>query len=385
MRVLHIVWSLDRSQGGVPAAVKGLCNHLVECCDVDIVTATQSGENYALDSRIRLLRKKCRVVPGLRVSFVPGFTRALKQWLAQHPPDLMHVHGLWMPQLHVAFQQAAKQNIPCVLSPHGMLKQWALHHHAWKKNIALRLYQQWDLKQAKCLHATAQPEADQFRHFGIRQPIALVPLGLDLPSPVFSSTKPLIAKDGRNILFLSRLHPSKGVFDLVGAWARVRQPGWRVVVAGPDEDGNLAEVKRRIGVQGMEQDFVFTGPVFGKEKENVYAQADLFVLPSYSENFGLVVLEAMAHGVSVITTRATPWRELETCQCGWWIDVGVDALTETLRSAIHCSDAQRQGMGQRGRELVQTKYQWPVVARQMTNIYTWILQGGLPPDCVQHA
>lgn len=383
MRILHIVASLEHSYAGVSTAASGLCNHLVESCDVDIATATEGGACYEMDPRIGLLTKKRWSLPGLRVSMVPGFKHSLEQWIRQRPPDILHIHGMWLAEPHMGFTLAAKMNIPCVLSPHGMLDTWALAHRVWKKRMALRLYQQQDLLQARCLHATAPLEAEQFRLFGIQQPIAVVPLGLDLPpAAAFAAPRPS-PKNVRTLLFLSRVHKKKGLLDLVDVWALVRPPGWRVLIAGPDDDGHLAEVKQRVQARGVGQDFAFAGPVYGEDKEKAYAQADLFVLPSYSENFGFVVPEALAHGIPVITTRATPWSDLETHRCGWWIDVGVDALTATLRTALSLSDAERQTMGARGQKLVQSKYLWPVVAKQMLTTYEWILQGGIPPTCVQ--
>ena len=134
---------------------------------------------------------------------------------------------------------------------------------------------------------------------------------------------------------------------------------------------------------GVESEFSFAGPVQEARKWDFFARADLFVLPSFSENFGLVVGEALAAGVPAITTRGTPWQELVTQRCGWWVDVGVEPLAAALREAVACSDAERAEMGRRGRRLVEEKYAWPAVARQMKAFYEWVLGGGPTPGCVQ--
>jgi glycosyltransferase involved in cell wall biosynthesis len=155
-----------------------------------------------------------------------------------------------------------------------------------------------------------------------------------------------------------------------------------VVVAGGDEAGHLAEIKAEIGKQKVESDFEFVGEVGNEKKWDLYRSADLFVLPSHSENFGIVVAEALACGVPVIATQGTPWEDLVTQHCGWWPAVGSGSLAEALRAALARTDEERQAMGCRGRQLVEAKYSWPGVAAQMLSVYQWMLGGGQKPECI---
>ena len=217
----------------------------------------------------------------------------------------------------------------------------------------------------------------------------------------------------RTILFLSRIHPKKGLLDLVEAWAAVNakaesreqraesrgrwsmvnsQPRWRLVVAGGDENGHLAEVKAEIakfgarskeqGAGKFEKSFQFIGEVADKDKWDLYRSADLFVLPTHSENFGIVIAEALACGVPVITTRGTPWEDLITHRCGWWVEIGARPLAEALNEAIKLPEEERRAMGLRGRRLVQQNYTWPAAAKKMVAVYQWMLESGPKPEFV---
>jgi len=181
---------------------------------------------------------------------------------------------------------------------------------------------------------------------------------------------------------LSRIHPKKGLINLIDAWARVRPEGWRLVIAGPDEGGYQAEVAERIRTSGVGEQVSFVGAVEGEAKAALYRNADLFVLPTFSENFGVVVAEALAYGLPVLTTRGAPWADLETHNCGWWIDTGVEPLAQALREAMALSDEQRHAMGARGRDYV-LRYDWGGIAAQTAAVYRWVLGQGDKPDCVQ--
>jgi len=159
--------------------------------------------------------------------------------------------------------------------------------------------------------------------------------------------------------------------------------GWRLVIVGPDEDGHLAEVRRAVREAGLDGQIEFPGEAWGDARWQFYRDADLFVLPTFSENFGLTIAEALACGVPVITTRGTPWQELETRQCGWWIETGVEPLVAALKQAMSQPSSELHAMGERGRTLVTERYSWEPIGRQMVEVYRWLLGSGQKPECVQ--
>lgn len=178
------------------------------------------------------------------------------------------------------------------------------------------------------------------------------------------------------MLFLGRIHPVRGLLELVEAWRIARPEGWKMIIAGPDEGGHQQIVEAAIHQAGLQDDFEFTGSVYGDEKKALYRSADIFVLPTFSENFGLVVAEALACGVPVITTKGAPWQGLQTHRCGWWIDIGVEPLVAALREAMNLPPDTLREMGQRGRAYVEQNFGWPGIAQQMLSVYRWVLGVG---------
>jgi glycosyltransferase involved in cell wall biosynthesis len=184
------------------------------------------------------------------------------------------------------------------------------------------------------------------------------------------------------MLFLSRLHPKKGVLELIEAWSSVRPNRWRLVVAGPDEGSYRRTVERRLDALGVRGSVELIGEIDDASKSQLYESVDVFVLPTHSENFGIVVAEALAHGVPVITTTGAPWRELETHNAGWWIELTPTALAAAIRSATEVSDEDRRAMGLRGKALVESRYGWENAACHTVNVYRWALGGGERPGCI---
>lgn len=262
-----------------------------------------------------------------------------------------------------------------------MLESWALNHKSWKKSLALVLYQRRDLESARLFIATAESEYRSIRVLGLRQAVAVIPNGVEFPLPdslaIHRPATPI-----RTVLFLSRVHPKKGLFNLLQAWHEVNPINWRLAIVGPDEGGHSAELQKKARELGIAGAVEFVSAVDGEEKARRYAGADVFVLPTFSENFGVVVAEALAHGLPVITTSGAPWADLVTHRCGWWVDIGVEPLAEALREAISLSDEERRAMGMRGRTYVQ-RYNWDDIARQTIDVYRWILGQGPQPTCVR--
>jgi glycosyltransferase involved in cell wall biosynthesis len=419
MKIAFAISGLSMASGPTTFCVKVIEGLARADCDVDLYVAKLAGVVLRpQDERVKV------VVSGK--SFRPeGF------------PELLHVHALWNMFSHHVAVYAKKHKIPYIVSSHGMLAPWALRHKRLKKRIAWGLYQKKDLTGATMFHATAECEITWLRELGFKQPCVLAPLGSDLPDLNHAATQR--RREVKKVLFVGRIYPVKGLMNLVRAWAAVKKSSfvhdcdralmdlrtdelshWQLVIAGPDQAGHKAELvaeAKRLDLtiadvttdelmhnrtHTLSPDIVFTGPVYGADKDALYRMADLFVLPSFTENFGVVVTDALSYGVPVITTKGTPWSELlgycdhsvvasvvamesvkpGTGRAGWWIDIGVEPLAAALREAINLSDDERHAMGENGRRLVEAKYTWPAIAEQMKVAYEWILCGGEKPDCV---
>lgn len=360
MRVLHVVSSVSRSAGGPARSVQGLVAGL-NCAGVEtwLMTVRHGEEPW---------------VEGVK-HFANG--EPFESVAARVNPDIVHLHGIWSLALHHCAAICCKRNIPYVIAPRGMLEPWSLQQKWLKKRIARWLYQDRDLKCAAALHATAESEAEQFRKLGFKNPIIVSPNGVNVPK-TFSRAE----HSGRRVLFVSRMHPKKGVMELVEAWHRLTTHNSQLTtwlcelvytVSGDIEKEYEAKVKARVSELGLENQFIFTGSLNDDEKWAAYARADLFVLPTYSENFGIVVAEALWAWVPVITTKGTPWKELEDRECGKWIDLPAEgsnpsdwpALVSALERMMLMSDDERRDMGERGRKLVEEKYTWDAVVKAM--------------------
>jgi glycosyltransferase involved in cell wall biosynthesis len=235
---------------------------------------------------------------------------------------------------------------------------------------------QWRaLRRADLLHATSEVEYRQIREAGLDAPVVIIPNGVDLP--------PLrVAKPGgtpRTLLFLSRLHPIKGIDRLLHAWRTLQdeQPEWRLVLAGPGEANHVREIHElvhRLSLKRVE----LPGPLYGPRKASAFASADLFVLPSHSENFGMAVAEALAHACPVVVGRGAPWQGVEREGCGWWTSNEADALGATLSAAMALSCEEMEARGRRGRAWMERDFGWTSIGRRMARAYAWLLRNGSP-------
>lgn len=363
MKVVHIISGISRNSGGPSRSSQGLVAALNAAGVETWLLSCRPGEEAW--------------VPGVTHFRVPtesglkALGRFFEEALWEVKPDLIHLHGIWAPQIHVAAKTARKLGFPYIISPRGMLEPWSLEQKKWKKWLAMALYQRNDLKRAVALHATAATEAEQFRRLGFRQRIIELPNGVILPESL--PPQGLHADGYHRALFVSRIHKKKGLLELVEAWGRVRPQGWKMEIVGTDADGYQVVVEQAVREYDLGQDFIFSGPLMDERKWEAYRRADLFILPTYSENFGIVVPEALYAGVPVITTKGTPWQELQTHRCGWWIDIGVEPLVDALREALALSDSERAEMGVRGRDLVNTFYTWPALGQGMAEAYRTLL------------
>lgn len=307
----------------------------------------------------------------------------LPRTLDKVAPDLIDAQGLWMHQSKVCLEHFYRHRTPYLITPRGMLDPWALRYARWKKRIAVVWFQRAHLSNACCLRATATLEARHIRDLGLRQPIAVVPNGVDVPPRAPGAPGAPRPGDRHRLLFLSRLHPKKGLPLLLRAWSRLapRFPQWELVIAGPDEVGHEADMQRLARELDLPR-VSWVGPVQGEDKSRLYASADLFVLPTHAENFGLVVAEALAHGVPVVTTRNAPWDGLKEHACGWWIDLDERTLLDALSEAIAASPDERAAMGARGRAWMRRDFAWTAVAERLFEVYQWVAGGGPPPASV---
>ncbi len=378
MQVVQVVPQVAHESSGVSYVVMSLCDSLI-AQGLDIQLA--SLDAHAMVSMSDVHHTFPLVAVPRRLGWSPAMHRWLQKKAASRQIDLIHNHGLWMMPNVYTGQVAKRCGTLLMVSPHGTLSEWAMQSGSLIKRFFWPLLQRPALDGVNCFHATSESEYKDIRRMGFRQPVAIIPNGIAI-----HPLAPKMRSRFRTMLFLGRINPVKGLDQLLPAWQRVQDhfPDWRLQIVGPDSRGYLAQLQRLASELQLER-VEFSGELLGAEKRRVYREADLFVLPSYSENFGMSVAEALAEGTPAIVTKGAPWKGLTTHGAGWWIDIGVDSLEVCLREALQCSPNNLQEMGLRGRNWMEAEYSWAHVGRLMAQTYRWLAEGqdsATKPDCV---
>ncbi len=380
MRVIHVIPAIAEEASGPSYSVVRLCESLISAGeDVKLAAMDWSPDKPTPDF--------VNVFPfGMgprRLGRSPGMCRWLRSETDAGRVDVIHNHGMWQMNAVYPGRIAKTGKAKLVVSPRGAFSHWAMSHGSPIKKIFWPVIQRPAVNQAACFHATAAAEYDDIRRLGFRQPVAVIPNGIDVPELIRHSTGPL-----RTLLFLGRIHPKKGVDMLLHAWSRVmhRFPNWQLRVVGTDagyaaDGGYLAQMKTLAAKLRLERQ-EFAAPQYGEDKLFAYRDAELFVLPTHSENFGLTVAEAQAAGTPVIVTKGAPWEDLRLRGSGWWIDIGTDPLVECLEKALAAPTEELAERGKRGRDWMQREYSWDTIARRMQETYHWLIDGGTCPRWV---
>jgi glycosyltransferase involved in cell wall biosynthesis len=347
-------------------------------------------EYFEADSRSQPVPVIAGIVRGPRaIGYSPDLRRILQEEIRL--TDVMHVHGIWMYPGALAFRLSRHTGCKRVVSPHGMLEPWALKHSRLKKRLAGWLFETRNLRTADCLHALCHAEAENFRKYGLRNPIAVIPNGVDLEPPEKRDDKEEFLREhpdlrGRQLLlFLSRIHPKKGLPELLRAWAKIRAGdlNWSLLVVGSAELNHESELRKIAADLGIGQHIHFLGPAYGQEKHKTLAAADAFVLPSFSEGFSMAVLEAAAAALPVLLTKECNFPELAAAGAAIEVPSGAVGITEGLAKFLKLNETQRNLMGSKGLELIKCSYAWPTVASEMMRVYNWLANKGSQPDCIQ--
>lgn len=373
MRLVHVVPHVSEEASGPSYSVPRLCESLAALgYDVELSCLAARDE-----------------VPGVRLDvhaqwpifrrFAISHTHPLSLYHKSLDADIIHNHSLWSMVNVASGWVVPGRRAKLVSSPRGTLSAWALSRSKELK-ILLWPLQRRVLERADLIHATSEVEYEEIRARGLRSPVAIVPNGIDVPLVE-------VKREGgeqRTLLYLGRIHPIKGLDRLLLAWQALEREHstWRLVIAGPGEPSHTQKVKemaRNLGLGRVE----FPGPVYGEEKSKLYWSSDLFVLPSHSENFGMVVAEALSHGCPAVVSRRAPWQGLVDRSCGFWVDNGVGELSEALDGAMALDGETLAKMGKRGRAWMKKEFGWERVAMRMSEVYRWLMGEGERPETVR--
>ncbi len=277
--------------------------------------------------------------------------------------DVVHGHGFYVAPNWILGRGAVRHAKPLVYHAHGFFDPWILSRSSFRKKLAHLLFEDANFRHARLWRALTPKEADQIRAQGVRAPIVVAPNGLDLRP--FDIPVRFLEKPKRRLLFLGRLHPKKGLDLLLEVWAQIKpvRADWELILAGPDEGGFQSFLVRRCVDLDVADTVSFPGVVTGTAKTALIKSADVFVLPSYSEGFPVAVLEALACSVPVVATSQCNFPEMREAGAGWECPAEPAGLARALTEAFRASPDERRERGYAGRRLIETRYDWPAIAR----------------------
>lgn len=368
MFVCHFTGNIEPDAGGPAYSIPKLCETLRnQGHSVDLLTLRGSNEHLVTTQHRSFAMWK---LPE-KLGHAPDMWRWLSQSVKTSRPDILHSHNLWiLPSIYPAIA-SSRWGIPHIVSPRGTLTRYSMSTGSSFKRIYWPLVQRPALKHAAAFHATADSELADIRRLGFKQPVAVIPNGIEIPPLPLSAAG---AEPSKTILYFGRFHPEKGVANLLLAWdiASRAHPDWKLLLVGPDNVGYRSELEKLVKGRNI-RGVTFEGPKYGSDKLGVYRRGTVYVLPSPSENFGITAAEALSMEVPVIANRGAPWAGLELRRCGWWIEHGVHPLAAALDIAMRTSSGELNAMGARGRAWMSAEFSWPEIEKQMQSFYRFIL------------
>ena len=319
-----------------------------------------------------------------RLGRSPAMMRWLREAVASGKLELLHSHGMWQMTAVYPGWLANAGKVKVIASPRGAFSEFAMKQGSALKRVFWPLLQRPSLERCACFHATAEAEYLDVRNRGFRQPVAVIPNGIDIPAEA-----PVNSSRSRTLLYLGRIHRIKGLDLLLRAWRQVqdRYPEWDLSIAGDDRayygaSGYLGAVKEMASQLQLKR-VQFLGHLSGARKASALASAEVLILPSYSENFGVVVAEALAAGRPAIVAQGAPWGGLVAHGAGWWPANTDEDIAHALDSALGRSRSELEAMGRKGRLWMESDFSWARVGRMMAATYRWTVSGGEPPAWVR--
>lgn len=368
MRILHVIATLEAESGGPAKACLEMAAAVARLGhEVDIFTtdwrsrAPSDGATPVVYGHGRL---KTYPVTHPRIwKTSPGLKRALDVEAKNY--DLLHVHSLYLFHNYAAAAAAERAGKPYIVRPHGLLDPYIWRRHRLRKSVMELAFQNRALARAAAIHYTSEDERRISEPHAQGAPGLVIPLGVHAPA-----SQPAARPHPDRVLFLSRLHPKKGLDLLIPAFAALHRlrPGAELVVAGPD-DGSLHATRALVASHGLDACVSFPGMLVGDAKDRAFAEAGLFVLPSYSENFGIAVAEAMAAGLPVIVSdQVNIHDDIAAARAGLVVPCDSDRLADAMARLLGDPDGAAR-MGRNGAALVASKYGWPAIGAQLAETY----------------
>ena len=365
MKILETITDLNLSSGGAVTATLNSYGLLRESgINIDMVTLLPYSNDDAY------LGGGYNAITALpfdgKTQFV--YSKNLKRFLEQHKGyDIYHANGIWTYPTYKTICTARKQDKPCVVTIHGMLNRDALKMTSYKKQLFLKLFQKRDLQNVTYIHATSNYEAECIRELGITTPIVVIPNGVVDCGLRHSYSEDGIIRFG----FVGRTDPVKNIDVLLEAWLKLRDKTkcCSLSIIGGGNDADYSKKLHTFVSEHNMTNVMFTGLLPKEEALQEMSKLDYLILPSRSENFGMVIPEALNMGIPCIATKGTPWEELNSRNCGWWIDGNKESIADAIKCAINTSSNEYKLMANNAINLVKEKYSINKTVDGLINLY----------------
>ncbi len=371
------------------------------CQIVPYIHNEASGPSYSVPSLTLALKKlnckivlltldKRKTVPDWSINIIKhkpnlflhkvGWSTEANKWFNENAKkyDIFHTNGLWMFPNVTPLKIAKKNGRKCVLSPRGTTNKEALKYSKIKKFFFYNFFQKDILRKVDLIHVTSKDELNDVRKLGLNQPVAIIPNGIDIPEIKYKKDRKIF-----KLIYLGRIHPKKGLENTIQAWSSVEKffPNWIFEIAGLGEKKYEDKIKKLI-LNVQSKSIRFIGPVYGEDKVKFIQTSDILIMPSYNENFGMVVAEALSNNIPVICGINTPWQKVVKIKCGWHIPNDTISIKNNFLKVFKMSKNSLNKKGMNGRLWMEKDYGWKQVAKKMLLSYEWLISKKSKPKWI---
>lgn len=368
MKILHYIPTLSPKDGGTATYMQQLADTLGRTMELHIVTHHTADELEVRHATLHYLHHSTWRYWALRREYL--------RLLAQIHPDVVHINCCWKPHFAWVAIWAKQAGYRVVLTPHGMLEPWIMRrHYTWLKLPALLLWQRKALRSADLVHVTSKLEQDHLKKIGSyckllrdwHPKTRIIANGIDTSHIVMRQSWARSYK----LLYMGRIHPKKGLELLFESLGRIedRLSGFTLQIVGDGDPQYIKRLKQQAQELCPNMKMEWMEGQYGERKWQLLREADLLLLPSHSENFGIIVVEALASGTLVVATQDTPWEELDGEVCGWWVEADSREISWALREFLRLDEDTLLSMGMNGRWVAENRYDTQVTSEDFEDMY----------------
>ena len=383
INTFHLVHNIDDSYGGPAKSIPYLMSSLEKLGNNQEVISLKYSNNETNEviSKLNLKSTSFQAHFLKAAAYSPNIEDYLVKRIRETNNQIIHYHNIWNYIPLIANKVAVNTNVPIVASPRGNLFPWNLKKGYLKKKLYMEVFQRRYFNTSDCIHVTSKEELRAVKNLGLNAPIGLISNGVDIDEFKNMQSKEKhrdnlgIDVNKKYILYMGRIEQKKGLLLLLHTYKDFvkKNDEWKILIAGPAYDKKYFQDCKDFAINaGLDKHIEWLGMVSGRKRIDAYGAADLFVLPTHSENFGIVIAEALASGLPVITTNGTPWAEIQNEFAGYIIPLEKRFLLSSIDNFSKLSILEKNEMAANAKNIAK-RYSWDKPGHEMAQLYEWIL------------